>query len=359
MTFIHVADVHLGIAPDSDKPWSADRGYDIKETFYNVIKKCDELKANLLLISGDLFHRQPLTSDLNEINEQFKTIPNTKVVIIAGNSDKIRKNSAVLSYNFNSNVHYILSEYPTELELYDLNIVIHGFSYYDSELKKSLVDIIEPNTNDGKIHILLAHGGDTNHCPIDFELLANKNFNYCALGHIHQYQDMFDHKIVYPGSLEPLDMQETKEHGICIGDIHPITRRLEKFHFEPMAKAQYITLSIKVKETTTNDDLITSISNEIFSRGSTNIYTLKLEGPKNPDEEFDFSLLNKFRIIEIMDETEPKYNFVALSKEHPKDMVGAYIRAFHTKTEDMSYVQKKALFYGIDALLKSSKSNME
>lgn len=355
MTFIHVSDVHLGITPDSDKPWSLDRSYDIKETFFNVIKKCNEIKANLLLISGDLFHRQPLTSDLNELNEQFKTIPNTHVVIVSGNSDKIRKNSAVLSYNFNKNVHYILSEYPTELELYDLNTVIYGFSYYESEVKKPLVDTINPKENDDKIHILVAHGGDVNHCPIDFDLLSYKNFNYCALGHIHQYQDMFEHKIVYPGSLEPLDMQETKQHGICIGEIHPITGRLEKFRFEPMAKVEYITLNIKINIDTTNEDLITSISNEIFKRNSNNIYTLKIEGERNPDLNFDFSELSKFRIIETIDETEPKYDFVALSKQHPQDMIGAYIRSFHTDVENMSYIQKKALFYGIDALLKTIK----
>ena len=85
MLFVHCADVHLGNIPDSDKPWGKDRAYDIKDSFENVIKKCKELNADLLFISGDLFHRQPLTADLNEVNELFKTIPDTHIMIVTGN----------------------------------------------------------------------------------------------------------------------------------------------------------------------------------------------------------------------------------------------------------------------------------
>lgn len=33
MKFIHTGDVHWGMAPDSDKPWSRERARDIRETF--------------------------------------------------------------------------------------------------------------------------------------------------------------------------------------------------------------------------------------------------------------------------------------------------------------------------------------
>ena len=352
MTFIHMSDVHLGMMPDADKPWATDRAYDIKETFYNVIKKCNELKVNLLLIAGDLFHRQPLTADLNEVNELFKSIPNTEVVIIAGNSDKIRPNSSVLSYKFHDNVHYILNEYPTELELPNLNTVIHGFSYHSSELKRPFVDTIKNPDDDGKIHILLAHGGDENHCPIDFTILANKNFTYCALGHFHQYEEVVGNRIVYSGSLEPLDMREVKAHGVCIGEIHTMTKRLEKFHFEPMSKISYIPLSIKVTENTTNEELVESISKEIVNRDSKNIYKLTLSGDRDANVEFDLSKIEQtFRIVEIIDSTEPKYDFKKQKKDNPNNMIGAFIRSFNL--DDMSDTQKQALYYGIDALLKT------
>lgn len=60
MKFIHVSDVHLGIKPDEGKPWSEKRAQDIWDSFAEVIGAAVELKPDFLLISGDLFHAQPL-----------------------------------------------------------------------------------------------------------------------------------------------------------------------------------------------------------------------------------------------------------------------------------------------------------
>ena len=99
MKFIHTADVHWGMEPDSDKPWSRERAQAIKDTFTQVITRARDLEVDFLFISGDLFHRQPLQRDLKEINYLFSTIPAVHVVMIAGNHDRIRSNSAVLSFS--------------------------------------------------------------------------------------------------------------------------------------------------------------------------------------------------------------------------------------------------------------------
>lgn len=39
---------------------------------------------------------------------------------------------------------------------------------------------------DGCRHILLAHGGDSSHIPINQEKLRQAGFDYIALGHIHK-----------------------------------------------------------------------------------------------------------------------------------------------------------------------------
>ena len=67
---------------------------------------------------------------------------------------------------------------------------------------------------------------------------------------------------------------------------------------------------------------------------------------RDPDISFDLDALKlRFRIADIIDETEPQYDFSSLFAEHPSDMIGFYIQAL--KKPDM----KKALFYGIHALL--------
>ena len=62
--------------------------------------------------------------------------------------------------------------------------------------------------------------------------------------------------------------------------------------------------------------------------------------------------INRFRIVEIIDNSEPQYDFSALFAEHPSDMIGFYIQAL--QKDDMSQVEKKALYYGINALLRTT-----
>lgn len=75
MRFIHLADVHLGAVPDRGCPWSKEREEEIWSTFRRVIAGIREDPVDLLFISGDLFHRQPLMRELKEVNYLFSTIP--------------------------------------------------------------------------------------------------------------------------------------------------------------------------------------------------------------------------------------------------------------------------------------------
>ena len=60
MKFIHIADVHLGVTPDAGMLWSETRSRDIWNSFRLVIEQARVQRVDLLLIAGDLFHRQPV-----------------------------------------------------------------------------------------------------------------------------------------------------------------------------------------------------------------------------------------------------------------------------------------------------------
>ena len=104
MRFIHMADEHLGSVPDSGCPWSAFRENEIWETFVRVIDQIREEKIELLLIAGDLFHRQPLMRELKEVNYLFSTLKKTKVVFIIGNHDYLKVDSYYLDFPWRENV---------------------------------------------------------------------------------------------------------------------------------------------------------------------------------------------------------------------------------------------------------------
>ena len=349
MKFIHTADIHWGMSPDSDKPWSRARAQAIKDTFAQVITLAKQRDVDCLFIAGDLFHRQPLLRDLKELNYLFSTIPAVRVVIIAGNHDRIRANSAILSFTWCSNVTWLMSEELTSVYFEELNLEVHGFSYHTAELTEPRLNQVKAPLS-SHIHVLLAHGGDAAHMPIDKPLLSHAGFSYVALGHIHKLQVASDFSYAYPGSLEPLDKTETGQHGILIGEINPATRRVTSLEFVPMAQAQYIPLIVHVTPATTNAELTNRILEAVQKRGEQHIYRFRIQGKRDPDITFDPEILERrAQVIEIIDESEPQYDFSQLFAEHPSDMIGFYIRAL--QKEDMSPVEKKALFYGIDALL--------
>lgn len=68
MKFIHIADIHLGAKPDRNREGEEERGLCSWKALKEVVEKVKEEQIQLLLIAGDLFHRQPLARDLKEVN---------------------------------------------------------------------------------------------------------------------------------------------------------------------------------------------------------------------------------------------------------------------------------------------------
>ena len=54
------------------------RRSEIWESFRSVVAKADREEVDLLLIAGDLFHRQPLMRELKEVNYLFSTLKKNK-----------------------------------------------------------------------------------------------------------------------------------------------------------------------------------------------------------------------------------------------------------------------------------------
>ena len=164
--FIHLADVHLGAVPDRGCPWSHEREEEIWETFRRVIASVRRDPVDLLFIAGDLFHRQPLLKELKEVNYLFSTIPETRVFLMAGNHDYMKRNSFYRGFAWEPNVTFFDSEKMGCAYIEELQTFVYGMSYEHQEIKEPLYDSWQPEQEQG-FHVLLAHGGDEKHIPMD------------------------------------------------------------------------------------------------------------------------------------------------------------------------------------------------
>ena len=391
MKFIHIADVHLGAVPDRDYPWGAEREKEIWETFAGIIETVKQEKTDLLLIAGDFFHGQPLMRELKETAYYFSQIPDTQIVLTAGNHDHLRKDSNYLGFPWPENVTCLWSGHIQSCYLEKLNTYVYGLSYKERENREPVYNQTFPGNrinfrteHPDAFHILLAHGGDEKHIPIHFSQLAGADFDYIALGHIHKPEILVPGKMAYAGSPEPIDKNETGPHGYVkgtIGETNRSGRAYEKsigeradgtwqfdfsdytgknsteIVFVPASKREYKNLVLHVNPHSTKSGLLDQAAKFIRENGNSHIYRISLEGFRDPDMIFtnlDFSSVGN--VIEVLDETEPAYDLEQMKRKYAGTVIGGFLEKFPLDVPElMTEVQKKALYYGLQALLEAQK----
>ena len=349
MRFFHIADVHLGVKPDQDFPWSRDRGREIWNSFRKVIEQAGREHADLFLIAGDLFHRQPLMRELREVNALFSSIPDTRIVLIAGNHDYAGSDSPYKKFPWAPNVFGLWNRGISYVDFPELETRVWGGSYDRREIKEPLYDRLRAS-GEMPVEILLAHGGDERHIPMSMERLAGAGFAYIALGHIHKPQEFFGGRIAYGGALEPVDKQDTGPHGYRKGEI-----RGNSFSsvFCPSSLREYRELDIELKKSTSQYTLEKAVEKAIRESGQQRMYRLVLTGEKALDMELSYEDLYELgRVVKVEDRTRPAYSEEKLCSMYPNSILEEYIKSMSGKDGEK---EKKALAYGIRALLESGE----
>lgn len=311
---------------------------------------CEEEQTELLLIAGDLFHRQPLLRELKEVDYLFGSLTKTQVVLTAGNHDYIKKDSYYRTFTWSPNVHMILSREISCVKLEALNTAVYGLSYYTKEREERLYEQVQVRDN-CRYRVLLAHGGDEKHLPFRRDAVDKIGFDYTALGHIHKPQELIPNRMIYAGALEPTDRNDTGKHGIIKGTLDENGCRAV---FVPSASREYIHMEIEVEEDMTGFGLRSQIEQEIRNRGIQNIYKITLKGFKNPEVQFDLRNMDSYgNVIEIVDDTRPAFDFLRLLSANRNNLLGKYIEGFGDAEPDS--VEYEALCEGVQALLGTKR----
>lgn len=356
MKFIHCSDLHLGAEPEAGKPWAEARKNELWSTFGGILEVCGREKIDLLLITGDLFHRQPLLYELKQLNSMFKTLDGTKVVFIAGIHDYVSARSKYRNFKWCENVTMLSGRDMQEIYFYGLDTTLYGLSCTESEITLPLYRDAAPKKSSG-IHILLAYGGGVKAVPIDFDRLCESGFDYIALGGAQSLK-CFDKHMYYSGSPEPISSAETGPHGYIKGEFEKKGGRYElTTEFVPFAKRSYIDIHVRVSADDSNSSVSKIITEEMLKNGAGNLYRIYLEGIRGNDVVFDSeAIAMKGMVTEITDSTVLDYNYEELKRVNADNIIGEFINGINDLEEDDS-LKDSALYYGIDALLKASDRN--
>ena len=222
MKFAHLADTHLGYRQYG----LFEREKDFYEVFDKVIDKIIEEKVDFVIHSGDLFETaRPSPIALLTFQKGLLKLKGAGIPMyaIAGNHDIVMRNDSIPpQVIFKKLGLKVIS--PINTNYMHGDIFIAGLPFYPSSqvknLKSKLVELSKKAANHEK-SILVLHQGIDKYFGYNYELEIGDlpdNFNYYALGHIHNYiNDNFGKgKLVYPGSGEIWKTNELKdyhEHG--------------------------------------------------------------------------------------------------------------------------------------------------
>ena len=105
-----------------------------------VLEEARRQQADLLLIAGDLFHRQPLKRELKEVAAGFAAIPDTEIVLIAGNHDYLHPKSYYRTFAWPDNVHFILNKDLTPVHLERIHTTVWGCSFWDKKMTERCME---------------------------------------------------------------------------------------------------------------------------------------------------------------------------------------------------------------------------
>ncbi len=344
MRFFHAADIHLGAVPDKGRPWSISREQEIFETFRRLIDRANEEQVDFLFLSGDVFHKPPTLNEIRELDYQLGRLSVTKTVMIAGNHDYISDDSPLKQYVFQSDTYLLDSPELEYIYFEEERTAVYGFSYWQQEITTACYDNIAPSDVDG-YHILLAHGGDGKHVPIDFDELKWSGFDYIALGHIHKPEIIFEDLMAYAGSLEPLDQTETGAHGYIAGEI---SEEVQKISFVPFARRSYLECEIYLHDQMSESEIYDLIRTELIRRGAEDFYHLILNGNIHYGITLDFAALTEeFHIVSIDNQLTEFGDYDEMLMANRDNLIGNVM----VKLSD----EPKALSYAMKALLSTAR----
>lgn len=304
----------------------------------------------MLLIAGDLFHRQPLRRELKELDYLFSKLTMTEVVIIAGNHDYLKRDSYYRTFQWSKNVHMILDREIQCVEFPAYSLAIYGMSYDTKQItEECYCDAFAQRRQ--PYEILLAHGGDDSHIPIKKENLLGLGYDYIAMGHIHKPQIICPDKIAYAGALEPIDKNDTGAHGYIYGEI---TTKGCRIRFVPFAMRSYIHQTIEVNPSMTEHELKETVAKVIDEKGKENIYKIILDGMRDPEISYNVDTLDPYgNVIEITDQTRPAYQFDKLKEANKGNILGAFVAELEQYPENS--LEHQVLCEGVWALMETRR----
>lgn len=272
--FLHTADIHLdsplkGLARQEGTAAERIRTA-TREAFERLVGLAVEERVAFLVIAGDLYDGdwRDYRTGMFFVSQMGRLhgagIP---VYLLYGNHDA--ESQVTRHLTLPKNVHVFKSGKPQSFTINDLGVVLHGQSFRQRDIADNLARTypkrIPDAFNIGVLHTGLGGmGGHENYAPCSLDDLVNKDYDYWALGHVHQAEVLNERPhIVFPGNLQGRHVRETGPKGASLvtvenGEIVEIVTLC-------CDVVRWSVVPVKLTNTTSVDDAVDRIRDAIES----------------------------------------------------------------------------------------------
>lgn len=275
LKIVHFSDTHLGF---SDLNLISDdnkniREQDIYRTFLQVIDRIIEIKPDIAIHSGDLFHRSsPINAAISTAIEGFARLDKADIpaVVISGNHSTpktIYSGPILKALESFKNIYPVYDQKYRVEKIKNANIHCIPYSIRPEGLNENIA-LMEKNikkTDDSNFNILVLH------CSVGKQYLMDeygeeifpveklpllKKFDYVALGHWHSFRNSVENhnNTFYSGSTDCITEKEVGKDKIIIEvdfakSKSPASIKLHKLEIRTQISVKIVNCHKKHKDT--------------------------------------------------------------------------------------------------------------
>ncbi len=353
--FMHISDLHLDRKFDIKNFSLKERGrrrQELWDTFDKIVKAAGSEKIRYLFIAGDFTESEYVNyTSLKNIAQRFKTIPDTRVVIVSGSSDPYSINSMYEYIEWPQNVYIVKStETAAKLNFPEDDLCVYAMSW-NSKYNNKTQAVYDISVDESKVNVLLLYcdvDEESEMLPINIDIIKNK-FDYCALGGRHNHAKIRNNS-AYCGSPEPMEFCEEGEHGIIRGNLE---KKNTEFSFIPLAKRKFVTRHIELSEDCSFNKILDLIkfSGDTFSN-TKDYVRINLTGIVNTDismAEVENEAKQFFYYIEFVENYTYKNSEEKAYSHNEFNIIESYRLQFEDHQDKL---EQQAFKLGLDVLRK-------
>ncbi len=333
---MHCADLHIGAELSSLGKKAAERRAELLHTLTTIKTLCKEHAVQLLLVAGDLFDSNNVSTDaVNSVKSCFASMPEVTVAVVPGNHDYLSADSPYGGV-WSDNVH--IFKKPEVIEVG--GVFLHGIPFLSAYSDTFSL----PKAKEG-VNILLMHGdlsgGPYN--PLTPAALGATGMDYIALGHVHKRTEIEysgDVAYAYSGCPEPLGFDELDNKGVYIGTV---TGGKQDLKFYKTCRRVYREVSVDVSSVSDNTGAL-ALAKAALLGAEGDLIKLKLTGECSfsPDAEYiTAGLANDVYFIKTRDCTYPAENLEIIKNE--QTLKGFFVREMLSRIERCADDEKEKL----------------